>query len=774
MPTRQEWAWALLTLGVGLLLFSAVGVLRDIRLLLPVRWQSPVPGGDVEAVPGPVGCFLAAGCREPVLEALRDIGRAHAPGAVLGTLALAGSCAWLGVLRRRVKGAHFAAGPDLIPLTRRGGGAWFPLGYVPRWGRPRDLCRPRAPGPMMMLGWRRAWLPEEDLARHVLVVGLTGAGKTSSVTMPVLLEAARAGVSVVAFDLKYGEDDSLARAAVEWQRRGRDVLVFAPLDPSSLRWNPLAGCRTLGDGHHLASLLFDEEGPGGQDALYWVGAERHLCAVLCFALSTDGRPPTLARLRAVCEGGPSAVQAYVQSHPASAALGERLGAYRAMLPKDEAGVLQGIASRLEAWGDDVVCRTTGAGSPWEQIRFDRLRRDPVLLLVGVPQQSLPRLRGLCRAFFADLEAHLLRPRGPGEEVRVVEVLEELPAWGPLPDLADHLATFRSRRVCVLATIQSEAQGEAVYGRSGWGAIAANLVTKVYCSSLEDADAARLSRALGLSPDRETAWTYSRGSAGFHAAEHHREVWGPLLRPQELQGVGVGRDEVLVRCARRPPLRVWCPPFSARPEYRGRAPERPPSTADLAVYHHLRYVRTTGGREDPPGSPGQDSGSGPGSEVDRSRALGGLAGAELPDGAPAPTPASPGRCLRLPRAGGPGTAVSGDSRTVSRTTRGEAVEGGPSPRDVGNLLTFFAAVVQMDVGGQRGRVRSVYRGARLLEIRISPEVAMGAFGTAERMYSVVRRWAAWKWVRRVRPVFVLERPAIEMLTSSLRAREETSS
>lgn len=304
-----------------------------------------------------------------------------------------------------------------------------------------------------------------------MVVGLTGAGKTSSVTIPVLLEAARANVSVVVFDLKYGEDDSLARAAVEWERRGRDVMVFAPLDPASLRWDPLARCRTMGDAHHLAALLFNEGGAGDPDAMYWLGAERHLCAVLCWGLMTDGRPATLERLRALCEGGPSVVQGYVQAHPASAALAERLGAYRTMLPKDKAGVLQGIASRLEPWGDALVCRATSPGTPWETIDLDRLRREPVLLLVGIPQSALPRLRALSHVVLGDLGSRLLEPRGPQEQVRVLVVLEELPAWGRFPGLADHLATFRSRQVSLLATIQSEAQGEAVYGHAGWEAVA---------------------------------------------------------------------------------------------------------------------------------------------------------------------------------------------------------------------------------------------------------------------------------------------------------------
>src|SRR5207237_1349109 len=158
---------------------------------------------------------------------------------------------------------------------------------------------------------------------------------------------------VRALDCKCGEAGSRARAAQEWRRRARDVQVFAPLEATTLRWNPLAGCRSIGDAQQLASQLFEDPDPSDADMVYWVGAERHICAVLCCALGADGGPATLGRLRTVCESGPAGVQAYVRAHPQAPVLMARLGASFAMLPKDQAGILQGIASRLDEWGDEA-------------------------------------------------------------------------------------------------------------------------------------------------------------------------------------------------------------------------------------------------------------------------------------------------------------------------------------------------------------------------------------------------------------------------------------
>jgi hypothetical protein len=468
MVRDRVFAVILFVLGVAVAATGVAGVVRGIAAAVPARRLSSTAGSP-HAVWWLRGCLAVPRCREPAAALLAASVAAHGRALWGGALLIAVSVAWLGVLRLRplwpprpVGAARLASWAEMRRLTRSPG-AWFPLGYARRWHLP--AARRGAPGPVSTLAARArpVRLPPEDLARHVLVVGLTGAHKTTSVTFPVLLEAACAGVSVVALDMKYGEEDSLARAAPEWRRRGRDVLVFAPLDPLSLRWNPLARCATAGDAHRLAAHLFDDAASGDPDVLYWMGAERHVCAALGLALATDGGPPTLERLRALCEAGPAAVEAYVQVHPSAHALAARLGAYRAMLPKDQAGILQGIASRLEAWSDDAVCRATGPGSSWNEIDLGRLRREPVLLVVGVPQPALGRLRWLCHLFLRDLAASLLRPRGPDERIRVLQVLEELPAWGRLPGLADHLATFRSRQVSVLATIQTEAQGEHVYG-----------------------------------------------------------------------------------------------------------------------------------------------------------------------------------------------------------------------------------------------------------------------------------------------------------------------
>jgi len=732
---------ALLLVAIGTVVSIAGAILRetddavDAALIVEAPATSRAGVGRWIRV-----CFAVARCRGTMVDSLGQSVRAHAP-AIRVTCGLL--VCWiisglffrvrLSVARSAAGSARYAFPSELRRMRVCTLEGWLPLGYLPPPIFVRDLLRrPPARRVFHSLVGPQVRLPAEDLARHVLIVGLTGAHKTTAITFPILLEAARRGVSVVALDLKYGEMDSLARAAPEWQRYDRDVLIFAPLEPATLRWNPLDRCRTIGDAYHLSALLFDEPDPSDPDLVYWLGAERHVCAVLCFALSTDAGPATLGRLRLLCESGPAAVHAYVKAHLAASVLLPKLGSYLAMLPKDQAGILQGIASRLEAWGDEAVCAATGPSVHRELIDFSRVRREPTLLLVGVPQAALGRLRRLCHFFLRDLAASLLTPRSAEEGVRVLLILEELPAWGVLPGLADHLATYRSRQVSVAATLQSEAQGEHVYGRDGWTSVAANLVTKLYFRSLADADAERLSRVMGTAAGEDVARSRGWGSAGVRAGEHRRAIPVPLERPETLRGIGSSPEEILVRFPGKPPARLWCPPYYLRPEYVDRIPAGEVTTANLAVYHHLRVTRAQ-----------WEARAAPSTRV-----------------APLTTLEPASRPQQDPGVTGAGSATLGPPDAhVDHTSLDDIAA-------LNRLVEILCVRIQRDAGSIMKAVRN---GGRLVEVRIRPEAVAQACQGADAMHVLGRRWSALRWVRRVRPVFILNKRALEALDPFLLQR-----
>jgi len=344
---RAAWFWIVSVLmAIGMVAVIAGQVVRQtVDILHAILIAQAPSSARAEAGRWLRACVFIAQCRGVMVWALGQSLHAHEPalrvtwGLVISWIV----CALffrsrMPFVRSAAGSARYAFPRELRCLRVHTGEAWLPLGYLPPSRFVKRLLR-FSPGrrAFRALVGSQVCLPAEDLARHVLVLGLTGAHKTTAVTFPVLLEAARRGVSVVALDLKYGEADSLARAAPEWQRWARDILIFAPVERATLRWNPLDRCRSMGDAYQLSAQLFDDPDPSDPALVYWLGAERHVFAVLCFALAADTGPATLGRLRSLCESGPAAVHAYVRAHPAAGALVPRLGAYEAMLPQGPGG-----------------------------------------------------------------------------------------------------------------------------------------------------------------------------------------------------------------------------------------------------------------------------------------------------------------------------------------------------------------------------------------------------------------------------------------------------
>jgi hypothetical protein len=267
-----------------------------------------------------------------------------------------------------------------------------------------------------------------------------------------------------------------------------------------------------------------------------------------------------------------------------------------------------------------------------------------------------------------------------------------------------------------------------------------------------------------------------GAGGRRGGEHRRDVSVPLRRPEQLQGIDAPEDEIIVRCPGLAPARLRCPPFYARPEYRGLVPDHPPATAELRVCHHLWYRRSRAatGRASCAAAAGAPTGSS--QRVDPPCGDQGVSWVEAPHrnqvaGESHRSVAEMARCASSTGticSEDPGTRISRiDSGQVRRETTVES--DAPTAEDIDTLAGFVERLIAGSAGSLRTPMRGVHRGDRLVEVRVAPSVALPLCGDPERAHVVLRRWAALRWVRRIRPSFVLERHAIGVLDEPLRRR-----
>jgi conjugal transfer pilus assembly protein TraD len=177
------------------------------------------------------------------------------------------------------------------------------------------------------------WVSEHELSAHGLIVGASGAGKTTTL-LRILTELIARGRPVVAIDLK-GSPQFVRSLAVAAEEAGRAFRVWTPDGPA--HWNPLR----YGNATELKDKLIATE--RFTEPHYQRAAERYVQAVLQVLHELgDGRPPTLAgvvelmdphRLRGVLRDVPSSLRVRVQDY---------LGA----LTPDQISAVRGLQTRL--------------------------------------------------------------------------------------------------------------------------------------------------------------------------------------------------------------------------------------------------------------------------------------------------------------------------------------------------------------------------------------------------------------------------------------------
>ena len=190
-------------------------------------------------------------------------------------------------------------------------------------------------------GGRPVALDDRQLAAHELIVGASGAGK--STTMLALLDAQiRRGRPVVAIDMKGspGFAAALARAAAA---TGRGLRVWTPEGPA--HWNPLAH----GNPTALKDMLISAE--RFTEPHYQRAAERYLQLALqaLHAVHPD-RPAQLHEVVAIME--PRRLGAMLRRVPGAEA--DRIQDYLAGLTADQLSAARGLGTRLAVLSESIA------------------------------------------------------------------------------------------------------------------------------------------------------------------------------------------------------------------------------------------------------------------------------------------------------------------------------------------------------------------------------------------------------------------------------------
>lgn len=315
------------------------------------------------------------------------------------------------------------------------------------------------------------------------------------------------------------------------------LLYFNPSDPrASVRWNPLSGIQTRSEAYDLAAMMVSASVPissDGDGAFFVQQATLKLCLLFQAINQVAKGHGTLQAVREIVDGGAERVRAL-----AKAAQSLELEAFAVEITsgnRNTETVLSQVGNVLLAWQDEAVCQTTSA----TDFDFNQLEKHPHVVLLGLPEEQVEKLRPLTNAFLHRFFQFVMsRGQKRGGQLRRPFVLfadEFASAVGKLPDFHVRANTLRKRGLAITAAVQTIAQLHEVYGASA-RSLEAAFNHWVFVPPLAQGDAQWASAQSGLTTVNELV----TGAAGEVMSIN--PVTRPVLSPDEV--ARPPRDEAL--------------------------------------------------------------------------------------------------------------------------------------------------------------------------------------------------------------------------------------
>ncbi len=357
-----------------------------------------------------------------------------------------------------------------------------------------------APDVFLLAPYRDRFLcvPKAQAARHALVCGPTGAGKSSGFFIPNLVK--RITSSVIVTEATAGDEmPELFVKTAGWRAfKGSHVYFFNPGRTFGTRINPMDKLKTADPiefsaiADELAQLVITNTSPPTvvRSDPIWDKAERHLLWILMMHAGSSGDPKlaNFAAIRELVRKSESHIRS-VLANSKSPIAAEEFNAFVAHSSENfRHGVFSGVLQRLNPWLTDKVATMTET----TDLSLHDLQQQLFSFYLSVPSRKghLKPIAALVFNFLLDLalESQFANP--------LTLLLDEFTNFGAVPGIEDVLSIIRRRKIPVVLGVQSFEQIRKLYGREIAKIIVSQTATRVFFRPNEHEDAEEISRRLG--------------------------------------------------------------------------------------------------------------------------------------------------------------------------------------------------------------------------------------------------------------------------------------
>ncbi|MNY85673.1 Conjugal transfer protein TraG [compost metagenome] len=346
----------------------------------------------------------------------------------------------------------------------------------------KDLASPT--GYIISEGFR---IKQQFFQEHIVYLGPTGVGKTTSGFLPNLLDESAIPLSVVVNDVKRDliQDTGNARTAI-----GSKVMMFAPFDPLySIRINPLLQAKDSSAVKQLAFTMLVNGGASSSGNQDWVSmASPLLTSTFLAALKLEENPTVSNCIRKIIQSSDEELERYIISSGDDEAL-DSFGLYRqsTKAQSTSGGIRTVLGTNMQIFLDKNIEYVTSGND----LIISDLRKESISLYMHVPESKATYARPLMSTIYylmfdilAETDGHILP-----------FLLDEFANIGYIPNLDNYITVFRGRKMPFVLGIQSSNQISALYGATA-DTIMDNLKTKVMFPGMGPNSAEYASSILG--------------------------------------------------------------------------------------------------------------------------------------------------------------------------------------------------------------------------------------------------------------------------------------
>ncbi len=416
-----------------------------------------------------------------------------------------------------------------------------------RWGTHEDLVKEGYSGGFedarrLVIGPgfddNYATLTPEDTAKHAIVCGPTGSGKTTAVFIPNLSERLKSSVIVTEATAGAEPPDLYQKTSgYRGMFGGNRIYYFNPDDLHSDRINPLDVVTSYAKAQELAQLVIENTSSKnnyGDDV--WPKSEANLLTILIAHAAAEKQH--LGFVRALLRDGPDGLQPVMNASKVQQVRDEYRGFCNNARDGFKYGVFAGLMQRLALWVNPRIVALT------EKTDFDigGLQNQLFSFYLATPAQKthLKPVAALIFNFILDLALN--------KEFKypLYLSLDEFTNFGMIPGIAEKLSIIRHKNIGVMLGFQDYSQLLKVYGKDDATQMFSQPGTKFFFKPRTLEVAEKISKMAGMTTIYERKMTSSGQIT-------ERESGRALIDPGEV--LAMGENEMLVFTPKCPPLKM---------------------------------------------------------------------------------------------------------------------------------------------------------------------------------------------------------------------------